>query len=65
MEKYRLKVPGNMGKKVKNTYQKVEDSTVGLYKHIENGVVSAYQKVEDAFVESFLEKTENQDESDK
>lgn len=43
---------------------KVEDVLVGAYKNIENGVVGGYKKIENKFVDTFLEKVdENQQES--
>lgn len=51
MSEYKLK-PGKIGKKVVNIYQKVEDTVVG-----------AYKKVEDAFVDTFLEKVEDENAS--
>lgn len=44
---------------VVGTYKKIEDGVVGTYKKIEDGVVGAYQKVENKFVETFLEKGED------
>lgn len=48
MSEYRLKT-GKIGEKVVGAYQKIED-----------GVVGAYKKVEDAFVDTFLEKVEDE-----
>jgi hypothetical protein len=41
---------------------KIEGAVVGAYKKIEDGVVGAYRKVEDAFVDTFLEKVEDEPE---
>lgn len=47
MSDYKLKT-GKIGEKVTSAYQKIEDAVVGGYK-----------KIEDSFVETFLEKTED------
>ena len=49
MSEYRLKT-GKIGEKVTSAYQKIEDTVVG-----------AYKKIEDSFVETFLEKVEDDD----
>ena len=46
MSEYKLKT-GKIGEKVVEAYQKIEDTVVGGYKKIEEG-----------FVETFLEKVE-------
>lgn len=48
MSEYRLKT-GKVGEKVVKGYQKIEDTVVGGYKKIEN-----------AFVDTFLEKVEDE-----
>ena len=58
MSEYRLKV-GKTAENVTKTYQKVEDAFVGGYKKIENTVVGGYKKVEEKFVDTFLEKVED------
>ena len=63
MSEYRMRT-GKVEKAVVGTYKKIEDGVVGTYKKIEDGVVGAYKKVEDAFVETFLEKTEKNEEAD-
>lgn len=59
MTEYRMKT-GKLGEKAAETYQKIEDSVVGTYKKVEDSVVGAYKKVEGAFVDTFLEKVENE-----
>lgn len=44
-------------------YGKTGEKVIDGYKKIEDSVVKGYQKIEDAFVETFLEKVE--DESNK
>lgn len=61
MAEYHIK-PGKIGKKVLETYEKIENGVVGTYHKIEDGVVGTYQKVEDAFVEKFLEEKEDHEE---
>ncbi|MBO5208950.1 MAG: hypothetical protein J6B68_06355 [Lachnospiraceae bacterium] len=39
---------------------KIGEKVVGAYQKIEDGVVGAYKKVEDAFVDTFLEKVEDE-----
>lgn len=47
MSEYKLKT-GKIAEKVTAVYQKIEDAVVG-----------GYQKIEDSFVETFLEKVED------
>lgn len=58
---YTLKT-GKIGETVVKGYKKIEDDVVGGYKAIENGVVKGYKKIEDKFVDTFLEKVD-QDET--
>lgn len=51
---------GKVGEAVTGAYQKIEDGVVGTYKKVEDGVVGVYKKVEDAFVDTFLEKKEDE-----
>lgn len=48
MSQYKLKTPKGM-----------EETVVGAYKKIESGVVGAYKKIEGRFVDTFLEKIED------
>ena len=48
---------GGIGERATSAYQKIEDAVVGGYKKVEGAVVGGYQKIEDAFVDTFLEKT--------
>ena len=66
MSEYQLKTGkiGKIGEKVVSAYQKIEDGVVGTYKKVEDGVVGAYKKVEDAFVDTFLEKKEEENKED-
>lgn len=57
MSEYRLKT-GKIGEKVTGAYQKIENGVVGGYKKIENAAVGGYKKIENKFVETFLEKVE-------
>lgn len=59
MSEYKLKT-GKMGEKTVAAYQKIEDTVVGGYQKIENAVVGGYKKIEDRFVETFLEKAEDE-----
>lgn len=74
MTEYRMKT-GKIGEKVVKTttsaykkiedsvvggYKKIEDSVVGGYKKIEDTVVGGYKKIENAFVDTFLEKVEDE-----
>ena len=58
MSEYKLKT-GKVGEAVVGTYKKIEDTVVGGYKKIEDGVVGGYKKIEGAFVETFLEKVDD------
>lgn len=58
MSDYKLKT-GKIGEKVVDAYQKIEDGVVGAYQKVEDGVVGAYKKIEGAFVDTFLEKVED------
>lgn len=60
MAEYRLKT-GKIGESVTGAYQKIEDGVTGAYKKIEDGVVGAYKKVENKFVDTFLEKVDEED----
>ncbi len=63
MTEYRMKT-GKIGEKVVKTatsaYKKIEDSVVGGYKKIEDSAVGGYKKIENAFVDTFLEKVEDE-----
>lgn len=52
-------------KKIEDTivggYKKIEDTVVGGYKKIEDTVVGGYKKIENAFVDTFLEKVEEEE----
>lgn len=63
MAEYRMKT-GKIGEAVTSTYKKIEDGVVGAYKKVEDGVVGGYKKVEDAFVETFLEKVEEEEKAE-
>ena len=63
MSEYKLK-PGKVGQAVVDTYKKIEDTAVGGYKKIEDTVVGGYKKIENAFVETFLEKTQDDSKSE-
>ncbi|MDD6332964.1 MAG: hypothetical protein PUB04_00695 [Clostridia bacterium] len=58
MSEYKLKT-GKIGEKAVSAYQKIENAVVGGYKKIEDAVVGGYQKIEDSFVDTFLEKSED------
>lgn len=58
MSDYKLKT-GKIGEKVVDAYQKIENGVVGAYQKVEDGVVGAYKKIEGAFVDTFLEKVED------
>ena len=64
MAQYKLKV-GKVGQTVVDPHKKIENGVVGTYKNIENGVVGAYKKIENAFVDKFLEKVEDENDSSK
>lgn len=72
MSEYRLKTPKKAEDAIVGTYKKIEDTVVGAYKKVEETVVGTYQKVEDGvvggykkveqkFVDTFLEKTDEQE----
>lgn len=58
MSEYKLKTPKSVETAVAGVYKKIENSVVGAYKKVESGAVGAYKKIEDKFVDTFLEKTE-------
>ncbi|MDL2293377.1 hypothetical protein LJC60_01955 [Ruminococcaceae bacterium OttesenSCG-928-D13] len=60
MAEYQLKT-GKVGKKVVDTYKKIENGTVACYEAIEKGVVSGYKKAEKRFVDAFLNETPAED----
>lgn len=53
MSEYKLKT-GKIGEKVVGAYQKIEETVVGGYK-----------KIEDRFVDTFLEKVEEDEKNEK
>ena len=59
MSKYRLKTP-KQADAVVGAYKKIEETVVGTYRKIEDTVTGGYQKIEDRFVETFLEKADEQ-----
>ena len=59
---YTLKT-GKTAEKVVGAYKKVEHGVVGGYKKIENGVVGGYKKIEGKFVDAFLEKVDDEENS--
>ncbi|WP_099468706.1 hypothetical protein [Konateibacter massiliensis] len=59
MSEYKLKT-GKTEEKVKEVYQRIEDTVVGGYQKIEDTVVGSYKKVEQKFVDRFLEKVDEE-----
>lgn len=57
MSEYKLKTP-RQAQAVAGAYKKIEETVVGTYQKIEDTVVGGYKKIEDRFVETFLEKTD-------
>ena len=70
MSEYKLKTPKQAGivagayHKAEDTvvsgYHKVEDTVVGAYKKVEDTVVGGYKAIEKKFVDTFLEKAEDE-----
>lgn len=54
---------GGIAEKAVDAYQKIEDTVVGSYQKIEDTVVGGYKKIENAFVDAFLEKSEDDEET--
>lgn len=51
---------GKIGEVVVGAYKKIENGVVGGYKNIEAGVVGGYKNIENKFVNTFLEKEEDE-----
>ena len=58
MSEYKLKTP-KQAEAVVGTYKKIEGAVVGAYKKVEDAVVGGYKAVEGKFVDAFLEKVED------
>lgn len=59
MSEYKLKTP-KQAEAVAGVYHKVEDTVVGAYHKVEDTVVGGYKAIEKKFVDTFLEKAEDE-----
>lgn len=57
MSEYRLKT-GKIEKAVTGAAKTVEEKAIAAYQKVEDAVVGGYKKIENSFVETFLEKVE-------